>query len=36
MDRETAALLERAGTLRRAGKVDEAMAAYQALLRREP
>jgi tetratricopeptide (TPR) repeat protein len=36
MDRETAALLERAGALRRAGRVDEAIAAYRALLKREP
>jgi tetratricopeptide (TPR) repeat protein len=36
MDAETAELLERAGTLRRAGLVDEARAAYQALLQREP
>lgn len=36
MDRETAALLERASALRRAGHVDEAIAAYQTLLEREP
>ena len=36
MDAETAALLERASALRRAGKVDEAIAAYSELLEREP
>lgn len=36
MDRETAALLERAGSLRRAGRIDEAIAAYRTLLAREP
>jgi tetratricopeptide (TPR) repeat protein len=36
MDAETRALLERAGSLRRAGRVDEAIAAYRALLAREP
>ena len=36
MDRDTAALLERAGTLRRAGRFDEAIAAYEALLARQP
>ena len=36
MDRETAALLERAGALRRAGRVDEGIAAYRALLAQEP
>jgi tetratricopeptide (TPR) repeat protein len=36
MDRETAALLERAGALRRAGRFDEAIAAYRALLERQP
>jgi tetratricopeptide (TPR) repeat protein len=36
MDRETAALLERAGALRRAGRVDEAISAYRALLERKP
>ena len=36
MDSETAALLERAGALRRAGRVEEAIAAYQTLLAREP
>jgi tetratricopeptide (TPR) repeat protein len=35
MDREIAAYLERAGALRRAGRVDEAIAAYRALLDRE-
>jgi tetratricopeptide (TPR) repeat protein len=35
MDREVAAYLERAGALRRAGRVDEAIAAYRALLDRE-
>jgi tetratricopeptide (TPR) repeat protein len=36
MDRERAALLERAGALRRAGRVDDAIAAYRALLAQEP
>jgi len=36
MDAETSALLERASALRRAGKVDEAIAAYCQLLEREP
>jgi len=36
MDRETAALLERASAFRRAGHVSEAIAAYRALLEREP
>jgi tetratricopeptide (TPR) repeat protein len=36
MNRESAALLERAAALRRAGRVDEAIAAYRALLEREP
>ncbi len=36
MDAETTALLERAGSLRRAGRVEEAIAAYSALLGREP
>lgn len=36
MDAETRALLERAGSLRRAGRVDEAIAAYRALLARQP
>src|SRR5690349_3806299 len=36
MDRESAALLERASALRRAGRVEEAIAAYEALLKREP
>ena len=36
MDRESAALLERASTLRRAGRIDEAIAAYAALLQRQP
>jgi tetratricopeptide (TPR) repeat protein len=36
MDRQTAELLDRAAALRRSGRVDEAIAAYEALLRREP
>lgn len=36
MNRETAALLERASALRRAGRVDEAIVAYKALLERTP
>lgn len=36
MDNETAALLERAEALRRAGQVDEAIAAHKQLLDREP
>jgi len=36
MDPETAELLERASALRRAGRVDEAIAAYAELLEREP
>ena len=36
MDRESAALLERASALRRAGRVEEAIAAYEAVLNREP
>lgn len=36
MDRESAALLERASALRRAGRVEEAITAYEALLQREP
>lgn len=36
MERETAALLERASALRRSGRVDEAIAAYTALLELEP
>ena len=36
MDRESAALLERASALRRAGHVEEAIAAYEAVLNREP
>jgi tetratricopeptide (TPR) repeat protein len=36
MDRKTAALLERAASLRRAGRVDEAIAAYEELLGRDP
>lgn len=36
MDRESAALLERASALRRAGRVDEAIDAYEALLKRKP
>lgn len=36
MDPETAALLERAGALRRAGRVEDAIAAYRALLERYP
>jgi tetratricopeptide (TPR) repeat protein len=36
MDRESAALLERASALRRDGRVEEAIAAYEALLAREP
>jgi len=36
MDRETAALLERAAAFRRAGRVDEAIGAYRAVLDREP
>lgn len=36
MERETAALLERASALRRAGRVDEAIAAYRELLELEP
>lgn len=36
MDAETTALLERAGALRRAGRVEEAISAYRSLLEREP
>ena len=36
MDQQAAALLERAAALRNAGRVDEAIAAYQDLLDREP
>lgn len=36
MDRESAALLERASALRRAGWIEEAIAAYEVLLQREP
>lgn len=36
MDQETAALLERADALRRAGRAEEAVAAYKQLLEREP
>ena len=36
MERETAALLERADALRRAGRAEEAIAAYEQLLEREP
>lgn len=36
MDRATAELLERADSLRRAGRLDEAIAAYTELLGREP
>lgn len=36
MDQETASLLERAGSLRRTGRIDEAIAAYQRVLERSP
>lgn len=36
MDQQAATLLERADALRRAGRVDEAIAAYEQLLEREP
>jgi tetratricopeptide (TPR) repeat protein len=36
MDGESSALLERAASLRRAGRIDEAIAAYTVLLEREP
>ena len=36
MDAETSALLERASALRRAGRVEDAIAAYEALLEHEP
>jgi tetratricopeptide (TPR) repeat protein len=36
MDNQTAALLERAESLRRAGRVEEAIAAHRQLLEREP
>jgi Tfp pilus assembly protein PilF len=36
MDAESAALLEQAAELRRAGRVEEAIAAYSDLLKREP
>lgn len=36
MDNQTAALLERAESLRRAGRVEEAIAAHRRLLEREP
>ena len=36
MDRETAELLERAAALRRSGRVEQAIAAYQAVLERDP
>jgi tetratricopeptide (TPR) repeat protein len=36
MDRDTSAMLERASALRRTGRVDEAIAAYEAVLERDP